>query len=103
MQPRPTSWLHNPETACYGEVVSHPTTNGLTPEIQGSPKIHAHHLEYGHAGQVSQPAKAQLRWSPKHSPSPKQRGRHLVCGAQRRVTLRWGAPEHDCTTAETDV
>lgn len=31
--------------ARYGVVVSPPTTKGLRPEIQGSPKIHAHHLQ----------------------------------------------------------
>lgn len=38
-----------------------------------------------------------------NTPSPKQRGRHHARRAERRVTLRRGAPEHDCTTAETDV
>lgn len=55
-------------------------------------------LECGHAGQVSQPAKAQLRLT-----LPRRWGSPCV-QAQRHVTLQRGAPEHGHTTAaETDV
>ena len=114
--------------ARYG-VASHFTADGLDPEHWGSPKIawpqstgalscsrrgtilssrarniSACSWRCGDAGQVSQPAEAQLGPPPKHSPSPKHRDRHRVnWGTETCHASVGGAPEHDCTTAETDV
>lgn len=124
MQPRSTSWMHNPEITHYGVVVSRPTVSGLWPEYQGSPKIHGNHLQKGLScsrREIILSCRARnisaCSWNvgmlvgslspPRHSsdwPSPRHRGGPCVRRHGDASHFSGGALEHDRTTAaETDV
>lgn len=127
MQPRSTSWMHNPEITHYWGGDQPPHRPWTLTWVLGQPRnpwppsvrvwaATGERSSYPAGPGTSLPAAGMwacrlglsacqgTAQTASQTPTlPEAPGEPMCAGAQRQVTLQRGALEHDCTTAETDV